>query len=249
MDAEVYHLFEKYLNNDLSDSEKEAFDKRISDDPEFAETFETYKDINASLEAKEARAEGEEALQQSLKAISSRFFEHNSKEEKAVKVVPLRRWVYVAAASVVILLGVIFIVNRNPGEPTYAQYAQYEALALVERGAEDSLKLYAENYFNDRQYEKAANTLDKLLQREPENTEVKLYLGIALTETDQFEEAETLLKEVISGGSVYQDKAAWHLALAYLKQKKTEACKSALKEIPEGAEKYDQAQQLLEELR
>ena len=160
----------------------------------------------------------------------------------------MRIWVYVAAASVVILLGVIFFVNRNPSKPTYAQYAQYEALALVERGAEDSLKLYAENYFNNKQYEKAANTLEKLLQREPENTEVKLYLGIALTETDQFPRAETLLKEVISGGSAYQDKATWHLALAYLKQKKTEACKSTLKQIPKGAEMYEKARELLKDL-
>lgn len=248
MDPEVYHLFEKYLNNDLSDSEKTEFEKRISDDKEFAETFETYKEIYSGLEAKENRAEGEEALRQNLQAISDDFFENRSKGEKVTKVIPMKRWVQLAAASVIIILGVTFFFNRDHSTPSYAQYAKYEPLALAERGTEDSLKVLSERYFNDKQYESASNVLEELLQKEPANTQAKLYLGIAFTETDQFDQAEKLFKEIQTGGSIFASKATWYLALTYLKQDRTEACKSSLMEIPESAEEYDQAQKLLGKL-
>jgi len=248
MDAEVYHLFEKYLNNDLTDSEKAEFEKRISDDKEFAGAFETYREIYASLEAKENRAEGEEALQQNLREISEDFFENGS-EETTTKVIPMKRWIQLAAASIVIALGVTFFFNRDRSKPTYAQFAKYEALALAERGMEDSLKVLAGNYFNNKQYERAATTLEELLQREPDNTQAKLYLGIALTETDRFDQADELFKEIQTGGSIFTSKATWYLALSYLKQNETDACQSTLEEIPESAEEYDRAQKLLEELR
>jgi len=44
-------------------------------------------------------------------------------------------------------------------------------------------------------------------------------------------------------------RASGYLALSYLKQNETDACQSTLKEIPESAEEYGQAQKLLEELR
>lgn len=248
MGPEAYHLFEKYLNNDLSEVDKQQFDKRVSDDPEFAETFQIYKEIYAGLAAKENRRAGEMELQKSLENLSDEFFD-SQPSERSAKVVSIKRYYLLAAASVTIILGTLFFFNRENSKPLYSQYAEYEMLALAERGDEDSLNVLAEDFFNDGEYEMAVEILQKLTEQDPENRKIKLYLGIALTEIDHFDHAASLLTEIRNSESVFQDKATWYLALNYLKQTKTEACKSVLKEIPESAEEYDKARRLLEELQ
>ena len=80
------------------------------------------------------------------------------------------------------------------------------------------------------------------------NPELHYFYAIALIETNDYAKAETLLKEIKSGTSVYKEKATWYLALSNLKQKKLEECKIYLKQIPTDAEDYDNAQKLLKRL-
>lgn len=247
MEAEAYHLFEKYLNNDLSRSEKEEFEKRISDDPEFAEAFQIYKEISISLEAKENREAGEKKLRKNLEELSDEYFNINTRKKPA-KIISLRRVLELAAASIIIVLGTWFILNQTQSKPTYSEYADYGALALTERGEDDSVKILAENLFNNEQYEEAVGILEKIHVQDPENNQIKLYLAMALIETEQYERADTLLTEIRENESVYQYRAVWYLALSYLKQGDIEATKAVLKEIPESAAEYNKARELLDEL-
>ena len=246
MEPEEYELFEKYLTDELTAPEKVAFETRINNDPEFAETFHTYKDIQTTLTARESSRAGETALRKNLDTLADEYID--GKTEKTAKVIPLKRAYLWAAASVIIILGTLYIFTQEFGDPSYAQYSHHEPLALATRGQQDSLFMVAENTFNKEDYTTATRALEAIVQKDPENAKAKLYLAIACIETEQYDRAGTLLSEIQKGTSVFQHQATWYLALSYLKQEKKEACRAALKEIPEESDRYTQARELLEKL-
>ncbi len=59
---------------------------------------------------------------------------------------------------------------------------------------------------------------------------------------------DSVLEELSEGKSIYLNKACWVDALSLLKQEHYEQCAMMLKTIPEIAEDYDNAQQLLKKL-
>jgi len=60
--------------------------------------------------------------------------------------------------------------------------------------------------------------------------------------------ADANLNSLISGTSAYKNKALWYLALSKFKQENRDACILLLKQIPESADDYKQAQKLLNKL-
>ena len=154
---------------------------------------------------------------------------------------------FAIAASVALLLG-FFVFNQFSGEPNYSDFANYDQISLTVRGTSDALLNEAETAFNSKNYEQAEQLFNQILEEDSSNTEIQFYKSITLIETNQFSEADELLKGISEGNSIYKNKATWYLALSKLKQDNLEGCKNILKNIPEDAEDYKQAQKLLNKL-
>ncbi|NMH87493.1 tetratricopeptide repeat protein [Flavivirga algicola] len=238
-----YILFEPYLSKELSQDDITAFESRLKNESDFNQAFNTYKELSSFLEHKFEEEAASNAFQNNLKNISNRYFE---KQKTSKKTERFKLWQLAIAASVVLLIG-IFTFN-NFSSPTFSDYNNYETISLTVRGKQETLLKTAENAFNNRNFAEAETAFSQLLAKDDSNKELQLYKGITLLELDKFAEADNLFGKLSNSPSVYKNKATWYLALSKLKQKDYDACLEILKTVPEDADDYLQAQQLINEL-
>ena len=239
MKEEIYLLFDQYLQNELSEKDKLDFEKQLSENAELKSEFETFKEVQLQLETKFDFAVDRATFETNLKNISGDYF-----KPKRAKVIKIQPWVYMMAASVVLLIGLFLF---NPSEPKFEDYNQFENAYLTERGEGLEQLKEAENAFNAKDYKKAIPLFEAAL-RQNKTAEIQYFYGISLLENDQIKQAEAEFFWIKSGNSVYKNKAIYALALAKLKQKDYKSCKEILLEIPSDYENYDKVQELLDEL-
>lgn len=239
MNEEHYILFDQYLTNELSAEERINFEKQLSDNPEMAEAFEIFKELNLHLDAKFGIANDLNAFKQNVKSISKKNL-----KTKSSKVVTFRPWQYLAAASVAIMFGLFLFQTTNP---SFEDYNEPENAYFTERGDVNANLKKAEEEFNKKNYREAIPYFEAVL-KDNKSAEIQYFYAISLLEDNQIQKAETNLLQLKSGTSIYKDKAVWYLALSKLKQKKYESCKEILLTISDDFEDYDQVESLLQEL-
>lgn len=243
MQDQDYILFENYLLGDLSKEDINAFELRLETDSKFKESFKTYKELSSFLEHKFENEEASTAFQNSLKNISKTYFE---KQDSPKKIVHFKPWQYAMAASVALLVGIVFF--NNFSSPIYGDYANYDSISLTVRGDEDALQKTAETAFNAKDFAKAEEAFKSLLVADKDNVELQFYRAVSNIELNNFELAEKTLTSISKGQSVYKNKAIWYLALSKLKQEEYDDCLEILKTIPEDADEYNEAQKLIKKL-
>ncbi|MFI1771106.1 tetratricopeptide repeat protein [Thalassobellus citreus] len=247
MNDQNYIEFEAYLSKEMAKEHVVTFETRLKNEPEFNQAFITYKGLSSFLEHKFENETASNVFQENLKKISNKHFSNQKNVEKnTIKPKTFNLFKYAIAASVALLIGV-FTFNQF-SNPTYGDYASYDAISLTVRGANDALLQTAENAFNNKEFAKAEHAFKSLIELDSENSELILYSAISNIELNNFEIADGLLEDLKEGKSAYKYKGAWYLALSKLKQKDEKACLEILKTIPEDADDYKQAQKLIKKL-
>jgi hypothetical protein len=241
MEEETYISIDRYLTNEMPLDERIAFEERLRTDRDLAEKMEVFQSASIALKAKFGREESETIFKNNITKIAAEYHDANKG-----KVVTLKWYVWAAAASIALLCAALFYTTFT--KPTYETFANYEPIALVERGNDEAIKLEAQEAFNTRQYTRAVDLFTRLLDEDKNNLEIQLYKGIALLELNRINEANTLFNVIRNSGSIYKDKGTWMLALSALKEKDYKKCESLLKEISTGSDEYNHAQSLLDEL-
>lgn len=240
MNEERYILFDQYLQGELTVDEKDNFEKQLTENPDLRAALETFKEMHSQLENKFGMETERAVFEKNLTRISDKYF-----KKKKVKVVSMKPWYYAAAASVIIMFGLFFF--QYDTNPSFKDYNNPESAYFTERGvAEETLKK-AEDDFNGRRYSKAIPLFEAIL-KENNSPEIQYFYGISLVEESHYKKAEAVLNELISGNSVFKEKAKWYLALSKLKQRDYKACKEVLQTISQDFENYEEVEQLLEEL-
>lgn len=238
MKEDNYIVFDQYLQDELSFEDKVKFENQLTENPELASAFETFKELNLHLENKFGNADEFDALKENLESISKAYFKTSK-----TKVIVLKPWIYLVAASVAVLAG-LFLYNPSPN---FEDYNQHENAYFTERGSVDKDLKQAEDAFNAKKYT-VAIPFFKAILKENYTPEIQYFYGISLLETNKIQEAEAVFNELKVGTSIYKNKAIWSLALAKLKQKNYKSCKEILLTISSEYEYYDQVQELLKEL-
>lgn len=237
MNQEMYMDFENYLAGEMPHEQQLQFEKQLETDAAFRTQFDLYKETTQFLENRFSVETA--AFKDNLNQISKEHFSATGQKSKVIRMQP---WYYAVAASVAVVFGVLFF---NP-DPQYSDFNQHETAVFTERSAADNNLKNAQDFFNAHEYKKAVASFEKI--SDLKNPELQYYFAIALIETNDYPKAQILLDNLRSGTSVYKDKATWYLSLSSLKQNNKEACKTYLKQIPEGAEDYEKAQELLGDL-
>ncbi|WP_452223960.1 tetratricopeptide repeat protein [Lacinutrix chionoecetis] len=249
MEEQDYIIFDQYLLEELSAEERLAFEKRLESDAALKKSFDTYKDISSFLEHKFENEAETDAFKQNLETISNKHFNKNEAETVAVAGEKTKTFTlikYLAAACVALFFG-IFAFNQF-SNPTYSDYNSHEPMTVVRGEGNVQELIEATKAFNSKDYEKANKLLKTVLEKDPNNKELQLYYAITHLELDNFKVADTELNKITSGQSAYKYRAMWYLALSKLKQKDSNASIALLKQIPEEADDYRQAQKLLGKL-
>lgn len=255
MEELKYLEFDKFLNNELTETEKISFEERLNSDADFKQEFEIYKALETSLSSKFENEEAEKELRNTLTELGSTYIKDKIQTEtktitktktSETKIISLKRYRnLMIAASIALLIG--FFIFKN-GKPVYSDFSKHNSLELVVRGDNNETINKAEEAFNNKNYKTAFAQLTILEEQLPNDVEIQLYKGICLTEMDQFSQAETIFNSISEGDSAFKYKATWYKALNLLKQENFEACKEVLKTIPESTEEFEQAKKLLKQL-
>jgi len=245
MEDRDYILFEDYISQYLSDSEREAFEKRLIEDDAFSKAFALYKETAAFLEHKFSDKTDRDAFKTNLSKISSSDSVKTKLPSEKIRF--LHPWKLAVAASILVIVG--FFYSQWLTTPVYQGFADYPQISLTVRGDSNKMKAEAENAFNSQNYKDAIPLFKTLQKSEPENTEIQLYLAVSLVEENAFGEADVLFDSILKEPSAYLNQARWYAALNKLKQKEYAETEAILHLIPQEAEEYPQAQILLKKLK
>jgi TolA-binding protein len=241
MNPETYLEFDNYIDNQMSETERNRFENKLINDNELNEAFLNYKETSSFLAHKFSKETID--FKENLKAISATHFRES--ETKNAKVIAFKPWYYAMAASVAVLIGIWMFNATTP--PNFNEYNQFEEANFVERGSVTTTLKNAQKAFNEKEYKKAIPLFEKIMNKKS-TPEIEYYYAIALLQENDYQTSETVLNNLQFGKSIYASKAIWWLALSNLKQNKIKECKAYLKIVPKDAEDYEKAQELLDEL-
>ena len=234
----------QYAEGDLSDSERLAFEKLLTQDAELKQHLNDYREIHSSLKMEFAVDEEREALVKTLHQLNKQHFKAVKANPKLVNLNNYLKWVGSVAA---ILIVGLFIWAPWQGN-LYEQYHSASEMSVTERGADKTYLDEAAALFNEKKYADAKVLLAKLNAADPENTMVSYYYGVSLLETSEVVKSRALLISLYNGESVFRYDAAYTIAMSYLKENNKEDAKLWLLKIPEGTAQFSKAQALLKKL-
>ena len=230
-------LFDRYINGEMTDEERQRFERRCEEDTSFAQEFAWYiQAFRASQEEAKATRKHEFAdLYQATKT---------QRQTARTRVIRLRFAAAIAAAVALFILFRFIPFGSPSNEDLYAQYAQHELLAVSMGTADDTLTL-AKQAFNNQDYPTAQPLLSAYLNTQTTpDSRLLLALGICQLETNQFETALITFQQLNALDLVDND-APWYLALTYLRIGNNQQCLQYLDTtITNGGRHADQAQKL-----
>lgn len=244
MDEKTILLFDDYLQGALSPEAKDTLESRLKNEPDLKDAFTIFRDLNEHLS--HHLSEERTTFKDTLKTLADAHLDTSVVPKKEVKVIRFKPLRYLVAACAVILFGAIFWTQMQ--NASYSDYSFEGTIDLVERGGDESAFAKAEKDFNNGLYSDAIVSFDAILASDPNNTQVLFYKGIASVEIENYADAEQIFVNLSTGNSVFKYKAQWYNALNFLKQGDTDRCKQILQDLPQEAENYKNAQELLKKL-
>ena len=169
---------------------------------------------------------------------------HHKDERKNLKImIPLTT---IAAIVLMVFLVSKFWSNDKKsvsGNELFAEYYEPYKPDFNTRGEinlQDDIMEALETY-TSKNYPAAIPKFQKILQNDSTLVFAKFFLAVSYIETDQLNEAISLLTNISTfNDNIYQMHAQWYLALCYLKKEDMEKAATVLKNIELNNEFYSQ---------
>lgn len=210
----------KYLNQELSNKEQNAFEQKMSDNlflDEATEGLQEWKDAS-----KKTVEELETSLNNQIDAVA------NSKSNEIKKVVrmPIFRIIGIAAGIIGILFFTLTYLHnqRMSSDNLYEDYFKVlthpdGTVRGEDSAVEQSNTEKAIVYYEQENYKKAIYHYKEAVAENPSNDKNQLFLGISYLANYEPEEAIKTFTTYDFSNSKYIYDRDWYLALAYLKTK------------------------------
>ena len=215
---------EAYLNNQLSEADKLAFEQRLKESEELSTEFERHQMAHKALDFIVAKS-----LKAQLESLEAASAEESDKDE--TKVIPMRsrgrRLLMLrtaAAALVIITIGLFYLYGpqeQMTGSKLVASY--YEEPDFATRSNEDTQTVFDRGLsaLENNDYAQAINLLDSVNVNDALYVQAQYFKGHALYLSDQYQTAETLFTTVgNSEDPRFEEDAEWYALLSCLAQDK-----------------------------
>ncbi|WP_108808893.1 hypothetical protein [Aquimarina spinulae] len=258
-------LIQDFLNNKLTEKERDLVLSRMESDKDFLEKVNFEKQLILNLNDSEwsissntnyseideyevlFRSESTQTLKDTLHIVNSEYQLQQKKRNQS--------WLlYTGIAVILVIIGLtLFSPFKTSPNKLYAYYLDLSELpSLVDRGnSEQKLLIKAQKLFEAKEYEQSLDILEEELSNAQENrATIYLYTGISQMELRQFDKAEISFNTLIENKFIDSPKGKWYKALLFLKKNDISKAKNILLQITESSSnyKFKEASELLSKL-
>ena len=235
-------FIDRYLDGELSESEKQWFENEIISDSDLAKDIELHREVNAAIRETDV-LKFRRKLDKIHATIEPEY--QRSLTHKVIR----SKYSRIAAASIVILFAVGMLLGNMPGQPVdsdklFQRYYETPEFSDIVRSdlAIDRLYLEAITCYADKQFTEAVELFERVVQIDKNNMKAYLAAGISNIETNQPAKAEKSFETVIEQkDNLYVDQANWYLGLCYLKMNNLEDAEKQFDMIASDDRSYKQA--------
>lgn len=233
---------DRYLEGNLSEQERAAFEEKLLHDQILQEQVAEMKLIRAGIKhvSRKAALQKFKALEQTLPPVSqSRLNLWYS------------TWLQAAAILLIGLLAYIFWpISVDEQELFATHFEAYPNIIMpTVRGKvtnDSTIKALAFRAYDQKQYEDAAVLFNRI---ENKDVNILFYLGNCYLALEQPNKALPLLENVLNNYDVFDEQAEWYLAICFLKLEERERATQALRRVVTRNSAYkDKAQTILDKL-
>ncbi|MEM6719276.1 MAG: CDC27 family protein [Bacteroidota bacterium] len=264
-DDTTYEKIASYLDNQMDEGEKVAFEALLEKDTELAAFVATYASLDnvynentwnvqskASVDevkalANQFRADDVTALSETIRGIQK---QHNSSQKSK------KSYFYIISSAVAIaammtLIYFTFMQSLTAIE-AFEEYQNWNALpSFVKKGDTEDQRATAQALFQAKKYQEALAIFKAYEQKNTAyDPKVQLYIGVCYLELENYHEALQTFDALQNSKTIDNHKAYWYTALVYLKQNDGETAKKILGELVKNPTNYnyEKAKDLLKKL-
>lgn len=209
---------QRYLDDDLTDDIKKAFEKELSASKDLQKKLSLLKEIDIALSDSDAID-----IRAKFEAIHKK---HNNSRQTIIRSINIKRY-WAAAAVFVALIGIGALLWINTSNKTlsndelYSMY--YENISAYNNVRssnieEPSLAIQGYSFYEQKEFIKAVSCFNGALVENPNDFSVRLYLGLSYMETEDFNNAISEFNLILDNKpNLFTDNAEWLLGLCFLK--------------------------------
>ncbi len=233
-------LIEKYIQDKLSSEDRLVFEALLKNDISFKKEVEYHKDLKIVVEETEDSN------------FTNLIYSIEKEDKNQSKKTSMYKWL--AAASVILLVGLTYFVNLEKNTSSKDLFSNYfkpyrNIIKPIERDSnelDETAKAFMAYERGD--YNKAIKGFTQLYDKNKESY-LLFYKANALLKMEKSKEAVPLLIEHLKSKDTLIEKTNWYLALAYLQMNDKQNAKMMLKTVVDkGGFKRNEAKKLLKEL-
>ena len=237
-------FIERYISNEMTDSEKKWFLKEIDGNEVLQREIELRMQTNVIL-----KRTGTINLRSKLANLEVERLSNAKKHRFVLK--------YAAAfVGIALITSVYLFTNNNSltnNELSDSFFKSYE-IPIAQRSSiniENNDYMLGLQYYNSRDYKNAAVQFSKVLEKNPNDMQTHLLTGVSNMEEKLYPEAENSFKTVIDhNNSLFVEPATWYLALCYLKTDETDKATKLFTKIKnEGGYYSSEAKRIIRKIQ
>jgi hypothetical protein len=249
-----FDLISRYLEGEMNEQERLAFEKKIKDNPELAKEIKLHRDIDDTIKDTKLLDfyEQLESIHKKLKKEGALEETHDEKENHNRRL--YLRWYNIAAAIIILLVisTVLYFTLRPPlNERLYSQFFKpYNGSYIVRSAATQDKYSKASDTYDSANYEKSWNMFNELIKVDTLKINAMFFKGISAMEINKYDDAINSFNFIIKDNStLFVNQAEWYLALCYLKNNDMPNAKKLFGEIAESnASHKSDAKRILKKL-
>jgi tetratricopeptide (TPR) repeat protein len=225
------HILQKYLDNELSESELNRFEQELNASPELMVDMDLFKEVDEAISDTEVL---------DFRSQLSGLREETHRSESGRKVFRFSRpWHYAASAAIALLvaIGLATVLGRPlSNSDLFVKYMKPYELVLTNRSIEsDIVKAVMNNaevaYMNG-DFERASMWFSEVLDMDPEKIEAEFSIGVSNMGLQNFVDASESFDRVINhDDNLFIQKAQWFQAGCLLAMDETDRARRELIKI------------------